>query len=211
MLPREESRPRPTCEDAADVSLSRNYKHGAASLSALPPPLCPSRLRDVAAPPRLIYSFNNAESYVNSRSAPEMEVYESRRAEPSRWRQTGTQKILKALLFPWWTGMHWLTPPHPTRLCDNVCEYELVSRRFKILLYFYQRSLIPLAAGNKKCHCHSWQGRGAGSRYSIKAIIKNEKKTLPFERQRSSMRQRSAVPPLADMNQVGARAAHAVW
>lgn len=108
MLPREESRPRPTCEDAADVSLSHNYKHDAASLSALPPPLCPSHICDVASPPRLIYSFNNAESYVNSRSAPEMEVYESRRAEPNRWRKTGsgTLKILKALLFPWRTGMH---------------------------------------------------------------------------------------------------------
>lgn len=89
-----------------------------------------------------------------------------------------------------------LIRPHNNspRLCDNVCEYELVSRRFKILLYFYQRSLIPLAAGNKKCHCHGWQGRGKGSRYSIKAIIKNKKSLLLFERQRSSVRQRSAVP-----------------
>lgn len=64
--------------------------------------------------------------------------------------------------------------PSP-RLCDIVCEYELVCRRLKILLCFYQRSLIPLAVGNKKCHCHGWQGRGAGSRYSIKTIIKNKK------------------------------------
>lgn len=84
---------------------------------------------------------------------------------------------------------------NPPRLSDNACEYELVSRRVKILLYFYQQSLIPLAAGNKKCHCHGWQGRGAESRYSIKALRKSQKRPELSERQRSSVRQRSGVQP----------------
>lgn len=170
MLPREESRPPPSSEDAADVSLSHNYKHDAASLSALlpPPPTPPppsARLAFVTPPhiPGLIYSFNNTESYANSHSPARwkfMKVVSPRRTTKNRIRPC-SGKILKALLFPWLTGTRELKehlgrrPPPSPRLCDNVCENELVSpSRQNSSLLLSAAFLIPLAAGNKKCHCH---------------------------------------------------------
>lgn len=68
-------------------------------------------------------------------------------------------------------------PAHQSRKCCSVLFFSFIRRRY---------SIIP-GKGNKSCHCHCWQGREEGSKYSTVAI-----KT--WRRQRSTVPRRSAAP-----------------
>lgn len=74
---------------------------------------------------------------------------------------------------------------------ENQLSSACQTQCYLVFFTFIRRrySIIP-GEGNKSCHCHYWQGRGGGSKYSLVPI----KIGVLFGRQISTVPQRSVVP-----------------
>lgn len=140
-----------------------------------------------------IYSFNNVLSFVIPCRFPNMSKFV--KARHIQYSLVHGRKKINILKIKWeeHSSESWSVTFLEKSQSLWQWVWKLTCLCTSNFLYFYQKVWYnPFGEGNKSRHCHCWQGRGGGSKYSIKAI---KKKTcfLKGSRQRSGRGQRCHV------------------